>query len=303
MVPRPLTVVGIGELLWDVFPDGKHLGGAPANFAYISSLLGHRAVVFSRLGNDPLGREALDVVQGLGLSSANIQQDAQHPTGTVTVRLSATGVPEFTIHENVAWDHLAWSSDTAALATQADIVCFGSLAQRNAVSRETITTFVKATRPECVRVFDVNLRQHFFSPEILANSIASATVVKLNHEELPKVLAALQLPATSSEIAGARAIIAGHGPTLVCITRGDRGSLLVTASDHAEHRGFKVQIADTVGSGDAFTAALADGFCSHKELAEINDTANRLGAWVATQDGATPSTGSRPLTQILAEMS
>jgi len=303
MVPRPLTVVGIGELLWDVFPDGKHLGGAPANFAYISSLLGHRAVVFSRLGNDLLGREALDVLRGLGLSPVNIQQDAQHPTGTVTVRLSANGVPEFTIHENVAWDHLAWTSDAAALASQADIVCFGSLAQRNGVSRATISSFVKATRPECIRVFDVNLRQHFFSPEILANSIASATIVKLNHEELPRVLDALQLPSTSSEIDGARAIISKHGPKLVCITRGDRGSLLVTASEHAEHGGFKVQIADTVGSGDAFTAALADGFCSRKSLPEINDTANRLGAWAATQHGATPSTNSRPLKDILANFS
>jgi len=303
MVPRPLTVVGIGELLWDVFPDGKHLGGAPANFAYISSLLGHRAVVFSRLGNDLPGREALDVLQGLGLSSANIQQDAQHPTGTVTVRLGANGIPEFTIHENVAWDHLEWTSNTAALAAQADIVCFGSLAQRNAVSRETITTFLRATRLDCVRVFDVNLRQHFFSPEILANSIALASIVKLNHEELPRVLNALHLPATSSEIHGARNIIAKHGPKLVCITRGDRGSLLVTASEHAEHSGFKVQIADTVGSGDAFTAALADGFCSRKSLPEINDTANRLGAWVATQNGATPSTNFRPLKEILASFS
>jgi fructokinase len=282
MVPRPLTVVGIGELLWDVFPDGKHLGGAPANFAYISSLLGNRAVVISRLGNDPLGREALELLQGLRLSADHIQNDSVHPTGTVTVRLGADGVPEFTIHENVAWDHIGWTPAAANLASQADIVCFGSLAQRNRV-----------------RVFDVNLRQHFFSPEILAASIRTATVVKLNHEELPRVLSALGLPAASSDLEGARAVIAKHGPTLVCITRGDRGSLLVTDTDHAEHAGFKVQVADTVGSGDAFTAALAHGFCNGHPLSQISDTANRLGAWVATQSGATPSTNSRPLAEIL----
>lgn len=302
MVPRPLTVVGIGELLWDVFPDGKHLGGAPANFAYISSLLGNRAAVFSRLGNDPLGREALEVLQGLCLPADHIQNDSTHPTGTVTVRLGGDGIPEFTIHENVAWDHIEWTPAAADLASQADIVCFGSLAQRNRVSRETIARFVKATRFDCVRVFDVNLRQNFFSPEILTTSIQAATVVKLNHEELPRALSALGLPATSSDMEGARNIIAKHGPKLVCVTRGDRGSILITASDHAEHPGFKVQVADTVGSGDAFTAALAHGFFHDRTLPEINDTANRLGAWVATQSGATPSTSSRPLTEILASI-
>jgi len=300
MDPRPLTVVGLGELLWDVFPEAKHLGGAPANFAYMSSLLGHNAVVLSRLGNDDFGREALDFLRGLGLSATHIQRDLEHPTGTVTVKVSSDGIPEFIIHDNVAWDYLEWTPQLAEVAATADIVCFGSLAQRSSTSRETIGKFVRATRSECVRVFDVNLRQHFFSTDILIASIRLATIVKLNHEELPRVLKGLQLGPAPTDVEGARALISAFGPTLICVTRGDRGSLLVTSNDHAEHPGFKVRVADTVGSGDAFTAALADGFCRGCSLQEINDTANRLGAWVASQSGATPTTNSRPLRAVLA---
>lgn len=302
MTARPLTVVGIGELLWDVYPGAKHLGGAPANFAYMSSLLGHRGNVFSRLGNDDLGQEALDFLRGLSLSETYVQTDTEHATGTVTVRLGLSGVPEFTIHEDVAWDHLEWTAEAAALAEQADVVCFGSLAQRRLHSRKTIKRFVRSTRPECVRVFDVNLRQAFFNADILSDSLRMATIVKLNHEELPRVLATLERPFSGPEIEGARSLIANYGPQLVCITRGDRGSVLVRASDFAEHPGFRVEVVDTVGSGDAFTAALVHGFCAGLPLAEINDNANRLGAWVATQSGATPSTNGRPLGEILAAL-
>jgi fructokinase len=294
-------IVGLGELLWDLLPVGAQLGGAPANFAYISSLLGDKGIPASRLGKDSLGADAIRRLAELGLSTEFIQKDADHPTGTVNVEVDRAGQPRFEVAESAAWDFLEWTPQWQNLAQQADAVCFGSLAQRSERSRATIHRFLLALRRSTVRVFDVNLRQKFYSKEVLAESVKLATIVKLNHEELPKVMSLLDLE-TRGEEASARQLLS-HEVKLVCVTRGSGGSLLVSADERSEHPGFKVKVADTVGAGDAFTAALVHGYLRGTSLAQINETANRVGAWVASQSGATPSLKPDGLAQTLAEIS
>ncbi len=286
MSPKRI-IVGLGDLLWDLLPAGRQLGGAPANFAYFSNLLGGRGVVASRVGNDESGREAATRLRQLGSSTDCLQYDPAHPTGTVQVTVDAAGQPQFDIAEPVAWDFLQWTPAWKQLAEEADAVCFGSLAQRSPGSRETIQQFLRSTRPQALRVFDVNLRQRFYSPEVLAASLATAHVIKLNHDELPVVAGLLGIP-FGGERAAAGALLRTYQAKLVCVTRGGHGSLLLGAQGADEHPGFRVPVADTVGAGDAFTAALVHYYLLGASLVEMNESANRLGAWVASQVGATP---------------
>ena len=298
--PRPI-VVGLGELLWDLFPKGKQLGGAPANFAYITALLGDSGIVASRVGDDRLGQEALWHLTSCGLDVGRIQRDSSHPTGTVKVEVDPKGQPEYQITENVAWDFMEFSEDWISLARSAHAVCFGSLAQRNAVSRAAIRAFLSALPSFAIGIFDVNLRQSYFNQEILRDSARHAKILKLNHEEFPRFLDLLQCPLKNSErsdITGARWLCSEFGCRMVCITRGAKGSLLVTPESHHEHPGFSVKIADTVGAGDAFTAALVHHALRGSSPATMNAAANRMGAWVASQEGATPSADP----EILAEV-
>jgi fructokinase len=284
------TVVGLGELLWDMFPADKQLGGAPANFAYISSLLGDRGVVASRVGQDDLGREAIARVKGLGLETSEIQTDPVHPTGTVEVTVDGAGQPKFEIKQSVAWDFLEWPSKWGTLARECDAVCFGSLAQRAPQSRETIQAFLQAARTKsaaAVCVFDVNLRQSFHSAELLSGSARYAHIMKLNHEELPVVTKLFGYESPDEKTA-ARWLQRKFNLSLVCVTRGARGSLMMSESEETEHPGFQVKVADTVGAGDAFTAALVHHFLRGASLAEMSEAANQLGSWVASQVGAMP---------------
>jgi len=301
MTNKRHMVVGLGELLWDLFPAGKQLGGAPANFAYITCLLGDEGIPASRLGQDALGAEALHRLKELGLSIEFIQQDANHPTGTVNVEVDDAGQPRFEISASVAWDFLDFTPQWQKLAQQADAVCFGTLAQRSESSRSTIRRFLAATRAGALRVFDVNLRQRFYTAQVLAESMKLATIVKLNHEELPKIMRWLELEHHHAEDS-ARYLLSLHNLKLVCVTRGNSGSLLITPDECNEHPGFKVKVADTVGAGDAFTAALVHGYLRRTSLAQINETANRVGAWVASQPGATPAPKASSLPQTLAEI-
>jgi fructokinase len=301
MLSKRHIVIGLGELLWDLFPTGKQLGGAPANFAYITSLLGDEGIPASRLGHDSLGVEAIRRLAELALTTEFIQQDADHPTGTVKVEVDRTGQPRFEISESVAWDFLQWTPQWQKLAQHADAICFGSLAQRSEQSRFTIGRFLLTSRKSAVRVFDVNLRQAFYTTQVLAESMKLATIVKLNHEELPKIMRLLELENRGEEDS-ARNLLSSHGLKLVCVTRGNNGSLLVSPNERSEHPGFKVKVADTVGAGDAFTAALVHGYLRGTPLAQINETANRVGAWVASQPGATPAPKPGALAQTLAEV-
>jgi fructokinase len=281
------TIVGLGEVLWDVFPTHKQLGGAPANFAYISSLLGDNACVASRIGTDPLGNEVVQRLDALHLTTAHLQRDPQHPTGTVRVEVASDGQPRFEITQNVAWDFLVWDAGLEQLASRADAVCFGSLAQRSQHSRTAIQKFVAATHPDAVRIFDINLRQAFYSPEVLASSADAADILKLNHEEVPVLLKTLGASGRE-DLAAAKWLCERFNLKLLCITRGGSGSLLVTAKEHHEHSGYRVTVADTVGAGDAFTATLVHHFLRGSSLAAMNDAANRMGSWVASKPGATP---------------
>jgi fructokinase len=301
MTSKQKTIVGLGELLWDLLPSGKQLGGAPANFAYITNLLGDVGIPASRVGRDPLGDEAIQRLAQLGLSAAYVQQDTIHSTGTVKVEVDSSGQPRFDISAPVAWDSLQWTPAWQQLAQQADAVCYGSLAQRSPQSRAAIRKFLEATRPEAVRIFDVNLRQDFYTAQVLAESMQLATIVKLNHEELPVIMRLLECE-NRGEAASAQQLLALYDLQLVCLTRGNRGSLLLSAEEYNEHPGFRVKIADTVGAGDAFTAALINGYLRGTSLAHINETANRVGAWVASQAGATPTLKPGGLTQALAEV-
>jgi len=292
------TTVGLGELLWDLLPSGKQLGGAPANFAYITSLLGDQGIPASGLGRDANGAEAIQRLTDLGLPTAFVQKDPAHPTGIVKVELDNTGQPRYEICESVAWDYLEWTPQWQKLAADADAVCFGSLAQRSEQSRSTIRSFLKATRSNAVRVFDVNLRQNFFTAEVLADSMRLATIVKLNHDELPRIIRLFQQEHRSEE-SSARRLIEMYGLKLVCVTRGDDGSVLATADACSVHPGFRVKVADTIGAGDAFTAALIHEHLHGAPLERMNEVANRVGAWVASQVGATPRIKPPELKTIL----
>jgi fructokinase len=282
-------VVGLGELLWDIFPSGERLGGAPANFAYMTALLGDRGVVASRVGADALGKKGIEQLQQAGLTTSYIQIDRARPTGTVPVELDEQGKPTFTIREAVAWDNLEWTASWQELATRADAVCFGSLAQRSPQSRQAIRSFLDALRNGALVLFDVNLRTPFYSADVLSDSLTRASVVKLNDEELPLVIEVMGLRRDGSDEDVARRLLRSFELQLVCVTRGSQGSLLVTGDSSDEHAGFKVAIADTVGAGDAFSAAIVYHCLRDASLVRISEAANRLGSWVATQVGATPS--------------
>jgi fructokinase len=287
MPDKSYNVVGLGELLWDVFPKGKELGGAPANFAYMTSLLGDQAIVASRVGSDALGRTAGRRLERIGLRSKHLQIDTQHPTGTVKVEVDPAGQPSFEIAESVAWDFFEFTPEWQRLAAQTDAVCFGSLAQRSPQSRATIRSFLKEVGRGTTRVFDVNFRQAFYSAETVAESMKLADIVKLNQNEL-QVAVKLLGHVFQDEERAARWLRETYNLQLVCVTRGIKGSLLVSGSETSQHPGVRVVVADTVGSGDAFTAALVYHYLRRASLATLNEAANRMGAWVASQTGATP---------------
>jgi fructokinase len=296
---KKFTTVGLGELLWDIFPAGRQLGGAPANFAYMTNLLGDDGIVASRVGNDELGEAAKHRLEHLGLGTSCIQLDPTYRTGVVQVQVDSKGQPTFQIAEPVAWDAFEWTPAWQALAQKADAVCFGSLAQRSPQSRQTIFSFLKTIRPQTTRVFDVNLRQSFYSAQTLADSAKHADIIKLNHDELPTVVQLLGFPFHDEESAAQWLRHTFH-IKLVCITRGAAGSFLVSEYAKHEHPGIRVHVADTVGSGDAFTAALVYHYLRRDPLAAMNEAANRMGSWVASQTGATPARDEARLESIRA---
>lgn len=302
------TVVGLGEVLWDILPEATHLGGAPANFAYITSLMGDRGVVASRVGADARGQEARHRMEALGLPVSFVQTDTDkdHPTGTAQARVDGKGQASFVIAQPAAWDYMEWTPQWQRLAREADAVCFGSLAQRSPQSRETIGNFLRATSRDALRIFNVNLRGDFYSRELLAESMSLADIVKLNDEELPKIMKLGGLVYSAGhggEKSAAEKLLRLYDLELVCITRGNRGSLLVSESGSSEHAGFRVQVADTIGAGDAFTAGLAHEYLHGASLDGMNEVANLVGAWVASQPGATPAPKQGALENSLAEIS
>lgn len=280
------NVVGLGELLWDVLPGGRQLGGAPANFAYHAGALGAEARVISRVGRDADGRGLVARLTQLGIGTTCIEEDPVAPTSTVTVSLGADGQPAYTIHENVAWDALAGEAAARQAVASADAVYFGTLAQRSETSRRAIRTLLGLVPPTSLRIFDVNLRQHYHSRAIIEESLALADVLKLNETELPQLGEMFHL--SGDERTQVDSLARRFALRVVAYTRGGRGSLLRAAGEWSEHAGLPTIVADTVGAGDSFTAALALGLLAGWPLDTVNARATALAAYVCSQPGATP---------------
>jgi fructokinase len=279
-------VLGLGEVLWDLLPGGKQLGGAPANFAYHAAALGADALIVSRIGQDPLGRETCDYLSQRGLRCDGITTDPSAPTGTVTVALNPQGTPTFTVHEKVAWDFLVADEQVLHETSRADAVCFGSLAQRSPVSRAAIRSLLAAAPAHTLRIFDINLRQQFWSREIIQSSLDLANVLKLNDEELPVVAELFGLTGNESE--QLHQIAERFNLKAVALTKGAQGSSLLVGRVLVSRSGSTLTIADTVGAGDSYTAALALGLLAGQESEVILESAHRIAGYVCTQRGAMP---------------
>lgn len=283
------SVVCIGELLWDLLPTGPQLGGAPANVAVLAGALGDRAALVSRIGRDALGQQAQETLQQRPVLLDHLSIDPEHATGSVSVHLDGAGVATYTIREDVAWDHLLMQPALQDLARSADAVCFGTLAQRSAPTRATLRAFVRQTTPACVRVFDVNLRPPYASAEVVLWGLEHATILKMNHEEVHWIAECVGAPALGGDAKLlARSLLAQFPIEVVAVTRGSQGCLLVTRRQSAEHPGTAVQVADTIGAGDAFTAALTHFYLRQAPLSVLAEAGARWGAWVATQTGGMP---------------
>jgi fructokinase len=299
---KPALMVGLGEVLWDKLPSGKVLGGAPANFACMISALGDRGVIASRIGLDPLGEEASAAISKFGVDAQYLQRDQEYETGSAEIAIDEIGQPIFTIKECVSWDNLEWTSSWEDLARLADVICFGTLAQRCAVSAATVDSFLRNSRSDTIRIFDVNLRQSYYSTDVLKRSLHRANIVKLTDQELTRVTTMIGLEAKEDE-SRAKRLLDAFNLRLVCITRGANGSVLVTREKTVVHPGFAVHVVDAIGAGDAFTACLAHYLVQGRSLEEINEFANRLASWVVTQAGATPSVDRRQLQKIMSGVS
>lgn len=286
------TLVGVGEILWDLLPAGKQLGGAPANFAYHAHSLGGDGVVASAVGNDDLGEEILQRLDQLGLSTNHVTRDESHSTGTVGVELDEGGHPRYDIHENVAWDHLTFSDDWRNLANSCDAVCFGSLAQRSPNSRETIQRFVAAVPERSLKIFDVNLRQSHYSPEVIRASLELANVFKVNDDELPIVCDQLDIPFDGQD-AAAKRLIERNDLRLLALTKGSEGADLHSPGRISRRPAHPAKVVDSVGAGDSFTAAMALGLLFGLDLDDINDRASEVAAFVCSSHGATPTLPAR----------
>ncbi|HEY6851895.1 MAG TPA: carbohydrate kinase [Terracidiphilus sp.] len=307
MKEAPRLVLGLGELLWDMLPEGPRLGGAPANFSVMAARLGNHAVLLSRIGRDDLGRRALDALEPLPVDTSFVETDPAHETGRVTVSFHADQ-PQYTIHQPAAWDFMELTDEWLRLAERADALCFGSLAQRSLESQQTIQTMAAQTSSKCIRIFDVNLRTPFYSGEVIQESLELATVLKMNDEEVALVLRLLGLAegeGRETDVLGQSAErLLSEFPALnmVAITCGGEGSLLVTRNEWDRHPGFPVEVADTVGAGDAFTAALTHYLLRGASLAMLNEAGNRWGSWVASQSGAMPELSEARQAEIAAEI-
>lgn len=280
------SVIGIGEVLWDLFASGAQLGGAPANFAFHAQALGGKSRVISRIGDDELGREIVRRFAEMALPADLVQVDLAAPTGTAKVNLSADGVAQFTIQENVAWDHLAVTPEALAVASHADAICFGTLAQRSGTSRSTIHELVAAAHSDALRVFDINLRQRYYSREGIEQSLRQSNVFKLNNDEL-RIVAEMFGLAGSGKYQ-IEQLAQKFNQQVVALTRGLRGSLLYKEGRWSECLSRPVEIKDTVGAGDSFTAALVLGLLHKMDLDEINAFANDVARYVCSRSGATP---------------
>lgn len=280
-------VVGMGEALWDVLPEGKKIGGAPANFAYHVSQFGLPSCVVSAIGDDALGKEIIENFTYKGLDQ--LIAEVPYPTGTVQVEIDQTGIPLYDIKENVAWDNIPYTEHLDALAKRTKAVCFGSLAQRNVVSRETINHFLD-TMPkddDSLIVFDVNLRQGFYNKEILCKSMQNCNILKINDEELITVSRMFGYPGIDLQDK-CWILLGKYNLKMLILTCGINGSYVFTPGNVSFQPTPKVEVADTVGAGDSFTAAFIASILKGKSVTEAHSIAVKTSAYVCTQKGAMP---------------
>ena len=280
-------IVGMGEALWDCLPEGRKIGGAPANFAYHVGQFGFRSLAVSAVGDDQLGREIKEKFDQRGL--AYNLETVDYPTGTVQVTLDEKGIPCYEIMENVAWDNIPYSSALEELARNCKAVCFGSLAQRSEVSRATINRFIDAMpdTEDTYKIFDINLRQHFYSKETIENSFAKCNVLKINDEELVVVSEMFGCQGLSQEDA-CRKLLSDYGFKMLILTCGTEGSYVFSADEMSFQNTPKVVVADTVGAGDSFTGSFIASILKGKTIPEAHKRAVEVSAYVCTQNGAMP---------------
>jgi fructokinase len=278
-------VVGIGEILWDMLPAGKVLGGAPANFAYIASKCGCKGYAVSAVGRDPLGTEIIDRLNDKHLDY--LIEPVDYPTGTVQVTLDGKGVPQYEICENVAWDNIPFMQNMEELARHCNAVCFGSLAQRSTVSRTAILRFLDAIPGTVLKIFDINLRQHFYNRETLEASLVRCNILKINDEEL-NIVASLFGFAGLTEAEACAKLLHDYGLDMVIETRGAAGSYVLSRSENSFMETPAVEVADTVGAGDAFTGAFTAALLRGAAVRDAHRYAVEISAYVCTQHGAMP---------------
>ena len=278
-------VAGLGEALWDVLPDGRKLGGAPANFAYHAGQFGMDTVAVSALGDDSLGNETCAELDSKGLR--HLMPRVPFPTGTVQVTLDKAGVPAYDIKEGVAWDNIPFTPEMESLARGCRAVCFGSLAQRNAVSRDAIHRFLKATPKDCMRIFDINLRQNFYTKEVIQESLRMCNVLKINDEELVTISRIFGYPGIDLQDK-CWILLAKYNLKMLILTCGTNGSYVFTPGVVSFQETPKVPVADTVGAGDSFTAAFTAAILSGKQVPDAHKLAVEVSAYVCTQSGAMP---------------
>ena len=281
------VVVGMGEALWDVLPEGKKIGGAPANFAYHVSQFGLSSCVVSAVGDDALGKEIVENFTSKGLNQ--LIAEVPYPTGTVQVEIDQAGVPQYEIKENVAWDNIPYTEALEDLAKKTKAVCFGSLAQRNVVSRETISRFLDAMprHDDSLVVFDVNLRQGFYNKEILCNSMERCNILKINDEELVTVSRMFGYPGIGLQDK-CWILLGKYNLKMLILTCGINGSYVFTPGNVSFQPTPTVEVADTVGAGDSFTAAFIASILRGKTVIEAHSRAVQTSAYVCTKKGAMP---------------
>lgn len=278
-------VIGIGEALWDMLPEGKKLGGAPANFAYHARQFGLEGIAVSAIGHDALGEEIVEAFEEHQLPYHLAR--VEFPTGTVQVTLDAQGVPQYEIKTDVAWDNIPFDDELASLAADCKAVCFGSLAQRSEISRNTIGAFLDAVPADCLKVFDINLRQSFYTKEVLEASFRRCDILKINDEELVVISRLYDIPGLSLE-EKCWHIFDKYGLRMLILTCGTNGSYVFHAGGMSYQVTPKVEVADTVGAGDSFTGSFIGSILQGKSVAVAHETAVKVSAYVCTQKGAMP---------------